>query len=95
MLDEGYVKRGIPLTTIARLLSANPAKRFGLAATKGEIQVGKDADLAIVDFNQGYVLNEQDIRYRHPQSPICTEASRVGLKVHSVVAFSFIMMLQD
>lgn len=80
MLDEGYVKRGIPLTTIARLLSANPAKRFGLAATKGEIQVGKDADLAIVDFNQGYVLNEQDIRYRHPQSPYLNRSFSCRIK---------------
>ncbi|MCM3783762.1 allantoinase AllB [Neobacillus mesonae] len=69
MLEEGHVKRGIPLPVLASLLAANPAKRFGLDHVKGEIALGKDADFAIVDLNQPYVLTEQEIHYRHALSP--------------------------
>jgi allantoinase len=68
MIAEGYVKRGIGLNVLAALLSANPAKRFGLAR-KGVIGVGYDADLAIVEIGQGYTLSADQLRYRHPHSP--------------------------
>ncbi len=50
LVSEGYLKRNIPLTTIAKVLSTNTAKAFNLAG-KGAIKVGYDADLAIVDMN--------------------------------------------
>lgn len=50
LISEGYLKRGIPLTTIAQVLSTNAAQVFQLPG-KGEIKVGYDADLAIVDMN--------------------------------------------
>ena len=50
LLSEGHHKRGIPLGRIADLLSANPARRMGLQS-KGAIEVGKDADFALVDLN--------------------------------------------
>lgn len=48
LISEGYLKRNIPLTTIAKVLSINTARLFNLQ-DKGEIKVGYDADLAIVD----------------------------------------------
>ena len=48
LISEGYHKRGIPLTTLAQVNSINTARVFGLES-KGEIAVGKDADIAIVD----------------------------------------------
>lgn len=51
MLTEGYAKRGIDLPTIAKLTSTNAAKIFGLKQ-KGSIQIGKDADFAIVDLQR-------------------------------------------
>jgi dihydroorotase-like cyclic amidohydrolase len=46
---EGVVKRGFPLTWMARVLGENPARIFGLYPRKGAIRVGADADFTIVD----------------------------------------------
>ncbi|MFD2333157.1 allantoinase AllB [Cohnella sp. GCM10020058] len=69
MLDEGAVKRGLPLTVIARLTADGPARRFGLDGRKGRIAVGFDADLAIVDPAAAYTLKRDDLYQRHRHSP--------------------------
>jgi dihydropyrimidinase len=48
MLSEGYHKRGLPLSRIAELCSANPAKAFGLDPRKGNLDPGADADITLV-----------------------------------------------
>ncbi|MFD1954396.1 allantoinase [Paenibacillus thailandensis] len=69
MLDEGWLKRGISLPLLAKVLSAGPAKRFGLYPRKGEIAVGADADFAIVNAESGYTLGAEQLQYRHKHSP--------------------------
>ncbi len=49
MYSEGVVKRGLPISWLARVLAENPARIFGLYPTKGVIRVGADADLLILD----------------------------------------------
>jgi dihydropyrimidinase len=49
MYSEGVVKRGLPLTWLARVLAENPARIFGLYPRKGSIRIGADADLTIWD----------------------------------------------
>ena len=49
MWSEGIVKRGLPPTWMARVLSENPARIFGLYPRKGAIRIGADADLTIWD----------------------------------------------
>ena len=61
MLGEGYHKRQIPVTSIANTLSLNPAKLYGLYPQKGDISVGFDADLVIVDLDREYILKASDI----------------------------------
>ncbi|MDG0812782.1 allantoinase AllB [Cohnella rhizosphaerae] len=69
MLEEGWAKRGMPLTQLTALLSANPARRFGFYPRKGEIAVGFDADLAIVDPSRPRTIARAELLHRHPHSP--------------------------
>lgn len=54
MITEGYEKRGLPLHQIAKMTSINAAKIFGLL-NKGAIEIGKDADFAVVDLNKTWI----------------------------------------
>lgn len=56
MLTEGYQKRNMNLSRIAKVTSSNAAKIFGLK-NKGVIQVGKDADFAIVDLKKSWIYD--------------------------------------
>ncbi|MDQ6418812.1 allantoinase [Paenibacillus sp. LHD-117] len=73
IVGEGHVKRGLPLTAISRMLSYEPAKRFGLLDRKGEIRIGADADLALVDLNAAYELKKEQLYHRHKHSPYIGE----------------------
>ncbi|WP_157218011.1 dihydroorotase [Flavisphingomonas formosensis] len=48
LLVKGLVERDLPLTHAARLLAQNPAKLFRLGATKGALEVGRDADVVLM-----------------------------------------------
>lgn len=69
LLEEGYFKRNIPLETISRISSTNPSKRFGIYPKKGAIEVGSDADFAIVDLSKKFTLQKDDLFYKHKHSP--------------------------
>ncbi|MBM3572920.1 MAG: amidohydrolase family protein, partial [Alphaproteobacteria bacterium] len=61
LLSEGHHKRGLSLQRIAQVLGSNPARIFGMSARKGDIFVGADADLTIVDVNQSRVVRAADL----------------------------------
>lgn len=69
MFHEGVHKRGLPVTQISALLSALPARRFGLEQRKGSIAPGLDADLVLLDPAAAYTLQAEDLLYRHKHSP--------------------------
>jgi dihydropyrimidinase len=52
MLHFGVHQRGLPLSRLVQLNSAHPARRFGLWPRKGNIEVGFDADLVLVDLDE-------------------------------------------
>lgn len=68
LLTEGYFKRNLPLEKIVTLMATNPAKRFGLE-NKGAIAKGFDADITMVDLNESFTLQNEDLFYRHQHSP--------------------------
>lgn len=61
MLTEGHHKRGVPISRIVEMLCANPARAMGLWGRKGAIEPGFDADIAIIDLDRDYSLNQGDL----------------------------------
>jgi allantoinase len=58
----------LPLEKIAQLISATPAKRFGIAG-KGQLLADFDADLTLVDLSAEYQLTRDMLLDRHKLSP--------------------------
>lgn len=58
----------LDLRLAPELLAGAAARRFGLAG-KGELAVGADADLALVELDTSRRLEAGELRYRHPHSP--------------------------
>jgi allantoinase len=68
LLTHGHVERDLPLATIARATAEYVAARFRLPG-KGRIEVGSDADLALVALEDETVLQSTDLFYRQQHSP--------------------------
>jgi allantoinase len=56
--SEGVAKGRLTIHDYVRLLAEKPAEIFGLAPRKGQIRVGADADLTVLDPNARWVLDE-------------------------------------
>jgi dihydropyrimidinase len=69
LLNEGYHKRTISLHRIAEISSYNTARIFNLFPRKGTLQVGSDADIAIVDVNRERVVDAAYLQSRADFSP--------------------------
>jgi allantoinase len=67
VLSEGS-KRGMSYNHMAELLSFKPAQRFGLLS-KGDIAPGYDADIALVDPHESFVVRAADSESDQGYSP--------------------------
>jgi len=56
LLSEGYHKRGISLERIAEITSYNVSKIFNLYPLKGNLGIGADADLVVVDLEKEQIV---------------------------------------
>ena len=71
-------RHGATLSDLTRWLSANPAKLIGLSHRKGQIAVGFDADLLVLDDEKTFVVQPDMILHKHKVSPyICQELAGV------------------
>lgn len=69
LITEGHVKRNIALPLISKLISCNVAERFSLPKNKGRMAIHADADLALIDLEQAFQVNNEGLFYRHKQTP--------------------------
>lgn len=67
VFSEGS-KRGMSYNHMAKLLSWNPSRRFGVL-TKGDIAIGYDADLVLLDPNETFVVNAADSESQQGYTP--------------------------
>ena len=67
IISEGS-KRGMSYNHMAELLSWNPAKRYGLL-NKGDIALGYDADLVLVDPHKSFTVRAADSLSKQGYTP--------------------------
>lgn len=77
LVSEGR-KRGLSWKRIAALTSLNPAVRYGLPG-KGDIRVGMDADVALVDPNHTWTIRAEASESTQEYTPF--EGFELGAKV--------------
>jgi dihydropyrimidinase len=64
LYSEAVLKRGFPLSWLARVLSENPARLFGLYPRKGIIAPGADADLTVLDPQRTVTIAAENMHSR-------------------------------
>ena len=84
LVSEGFRKRHLPLARIVELAAVEPARRFGLAARKGAIAPGMDADLAIVDPEREVTVTPDVLRSAQPYTPFAGLRLR-GWVTHTIL----------
>ena len=72
------LESSIPLESVVDLTSRRVAERFRMNQ-KGEIEVGKDADITIVDLNDEETVTRESLFYRHRHSPYVGRRLRGGV----------------
>ena len=68
MHSEGVVKGRISLEKMVGILSTNTARMFGLS-NKGEITVGKDADIVVFDPKQKFTITQKKLHMNVDYTP--------------------------
>ncbi|MCK9217331.1 MAG: amidohydrolase family protein [Firmicutes bacterium] len=64
LLNEGVVKRSIPIEKIIEKVTKRPAEIFGVYPRKGSMMIGSDADITIIDLNKAKVINAGTLHSR-------------------------------
>jgi allantoinase len=75
IFDEGHYERGLPLEQVAALISGNMADRFRFSS-KDHLEVGAEADFALVDLDSSFTLRANHLFYRHKISLFVGSAFR-------------------
>ncbi len=89
--EHAETQARLPLPLVGRLLSRNVAHRFKLPAAKHGIEMGADADLAVVNLNQSFEVKSQELMYRHKQTPYAGRTLR-GRVVRTILRGKMIFL---
>jgi dihydropyrimidinase/dihydroorotase len=84
LFDEAINRRGVDLVTLARVLSENAARMYGIYPRKGAIAAGSDADLVVVDQDKELTLGQYRYRGR------CDYSLWEGRKVKGAPMMTFL-----
>lgn len=82
LFSEG-IRRGLSPNRVAELVAGNPARRFGLSS-KGDIAVGYDADLALLDPSERWTIHAADSLSAQGYTPF------EGMEVTGRVKYTFV-----
>lgn len=63
------LKEELPLELLPKILSLNPATRYGLLGKKGDLRVGADADLVLVNPNESTTFRRDRLYSLSPENP--------------------------
>ncbi|MEG0877556.1 MAG: dihydropyrimidinase [Oscillospiraceae bacterium] len=63
------LERGIPYSQMAKLLSGNAARLFGLYASKGSIAIGKDADITVWNPDEDFTITAAEMHQNVDYTP--------------------------
>jgi len=76
---------GLSYTALTKKLSTNVAKIFGLQQKKGDIMVGLDADFAIVDPKEEWVVKGEELHTKAKENVLYHGMKLIGKVKHTVV----------
>jgi dihydroorotase len=89
MLTEVAAGR-FSVSDYVRWSAANPAKVWGLYPRKGVIQAGADADIAVVDLDRAWTIDDAKLQTLSRITPFHGQRVK-GLPVHTLVRGRFVM----
>jgi dihydroorotase-like cyclic amidohydrolase len=69
LLLDAVVRRALTLERVVDLVSASPARAFGLEASKGSVAPGLDADLVIAALDDAWTIRNEDVLSRCGWTP--------------------------
>jgi dihydroorotase-like cyclic amidohydrolase len=69
LFSEGLLKNRIDLSTYLQITSENAARKFGFFNRKGSLEIGKDADIYIVNPNDSFVVTSKNFFSKGRFSP--------------------------
>ncbi|MGI9335437.1 MAG: dihydroorotase [Gammaproteobacteria bacterium] len=91
ILSEGYHKGRIGLQRIAQLFSSTPARLFDMGVGKGDVAVGCDGDLTLVDLEHEHVVDPAELGSYSDYSPY--EGRKLkGWPVRTIVRGATVML---
>jgi len=65
---ELYHNQSVPISSLVASITSNPSKILGIE--KGSLEVGKDADLCIVDINKPWIVKKENLKSKSKNTPI-------------------------